>query len=280
MLLIAGVLLAAYASLTWIASSKFMHLRGFAPPRGRETPGLTEITATTDDGLTLRGSFVEPRDARGVLVLFHGIGCERYRSTLHDVARWGLVAVSFDFRGHGASDGDVTTFGWEERRDVAAIVAAVRERWPGRKVAAWGISLGGAALCYAADVARDLDGVVLESVYRDIDSAFEKRVKTYAPGWTLPFTMPAKWLVSARLGIDPKKLRPVDRIGSLRPERVLLTTGENDPWAGPDDLGALAGALPRCEIEVVPGAVHHDVWAAGGDAYAARIRAFVESRVR
>ena len=165
----AAAVLAAYAVVVWIASSMFMHVRGSKPRKEPPTPGLTEIAAVTQDGLTLRGSFLEPADARGVVVLFHGIGCERYRATLPKIAAWGFVGVSFDFRCHGTSDGDVTTFGWNERLDVAAIVSAVRSRWPGLKIALWGISLGGAALCYAAEIARDADAVVLESVYRDID---------------------------------------------------------------------------------------------------------------
>ena len=265
-----------YSALVWIASSKFIRVRGRYVRGGESTTPLTEITVVTDDGLTLRGSCLEPPNPRGVLVLFHGIGGERYRGFLSQVTTWGLVGVSFDFRAHGASDGDVTTFGWEERRDVAAVIGVVRSRWPGMKIAAWGISLGGAALCYAAEVTRDLDAVILESVYCDIDSAFEKRVTSHAPAWTVPFALPAKWLVAMRLGIDPSALRPVDFMSRLRPERVLVTTGEKDPWAGPDDVGSLTSRLPGCTSDIVPGALHHDVWAVGGPAYAARVRAFVD----
>ena len=37
-------------------------------------------------------------------------------------------------------------------------------------------------------------------------------------------------------------------------------------------------AVPATDI--VPGALHHDVWVVGGDAYAARVRAFIEKNVR
>jgi pimeloyl-ACP methyl ester carboxylesterase len=279
-LMLLGLAAVLYAVVVWIASSRFIHVRDTGPLPDRQTPGLTEITATTSDGLTLRGSFLEPPDARGILVLFHGIRSERYRGTLPRVASWGLIGVSFDFRCHGASDGDVTTFGWEERRDVAAIVDCVRARWPGRKIAAWGISLGGAALCYAPEIVRDLDAVVLESVYADIDSAFERRVCTWAPRWTMPLAIPVKWVVGARLGLDPSTLRPVDFIARLDPNRVLVTTGERDPWAGPPDLEALGASLPGCSRHVVPGARHHDVWMVGGTAYADFVRAFIESRLR
>jgi uncharacterized protein len=272
---------AVYAILTWMASSRFIRVRGFLPRGDEGTPGLLAIEARTEDGLLLRGSFLEPaREPRGVVILFHGIGNERFRGALNQVAGWGFLALSFDFRGHGSSDGDVCTFGWDERKDVLAIVGAARARWPGRKIGAWGVSLGGAALCYAAEVTRGLDAVVLESVYRDIDSAFEKRVTTVAPAWAVPFAVPTKWLVAKRLGIEPELLRPVERVGALRAERVLITTGEKDVWAGPDDLAALAAALPGCTTEIVPAARHHDLWVVGGEAYATRVRAFFEARLR
>jgi pimeloyl-ACP methyl ester carboxylesterase len=277
-ILAAGVLI--YAALVWIASSRFIHVRHLLPKRDAGVAGLSEITARTDDGLVLRGSFAEPPDAKGVVVVFHGVGATRARGALPVLASWGLIGVSFDFRGHGESDGDVTTFGWEERRDVAAALAAVRERWPGRKVAAWGISLGGAALCYAAEEVRDLDAVVLESVYRDIDSAFERRVTTTTTAWLVPLALPAKWLVSARLGIEPERLRPCELTCRLRPERTLIVTGDKDVWAGPGDLDALAAPLQGCATHLVAGAGHSDVWQVGGAAYLDRIRAFVTARMQ
>lgn len=276
----ASVLL-LYCAVVWIGSSMFLHVRHLKkPPADRTTPGLVEITATTDDGLALCGSYCAPADPRGVVAVFHGIGCERYRSLLPGLASWGFVGVSFDFRCHGASAGDVTTYGWEERRDVAAVLAEIRSRWPGKKVAVWGISLGGAALCYAADVVRDCDAIVLESTYRDIDSAFEKRVRTFAPGWVVPFALPVKWLVGARLGVSPGDLRPVAFIPRLHADRTLLTTGDRDVWAGPDDLSALEAALPGCSTHLVPGGQHHDLWAAGGATYMERVRGFLETRLR
>jgi uncharacterized protein len=272
---------ALYAAVVWVGSSLFLHVRHLKrPPTDRGTSGLAEIVAKTDDGLTLRGSYCEPADPRGVVAVFHGIGCERYRSVLPAIAAWGYVGVSFDFRCHGASEGDVTTYGWEERRDVAAVLDAIRERWPDEKIAVWGVSLGGAALCYAADSVRDLDAIVLESTYRDIDSAFEKRVLTFAPGWVVPFALPIKWLVGARLGVRPEDLRPAALVTRLRPERTLITTGDRDVWAGPDDLGALASALPGCATHVVPGGQHHDLWTAGGQGYFDVVKRFLDARLR
>jgi uncharacterized protein len=278
---IAGLALVVYAAVVWIGSSLFLHVRHLkAPPADRGTPGLIEITAKTNDGLELCGSYCEPAaDPKGVVAVFHGIGCERYRSILPGIVQWGYVGVSFDFRCHGASQGTVTTYGWEERRDVGAVVAAIRSRWPGKKIAVWGISLGGAALCYDADEVRELDAVVLESTYRDIDSAFEKRVLTFAPAWSVPLALPIKWLVGLRLGVSPDQMRPVDFVARLRPERTLITTGDKDVWAGPDDLGALAAALPGCTTFVVPGGQHHDLWAAGGARYFEAVRRFLESRM-
>jgi hypothetical protein len=92
--------------------------------------------------------------------------------------------------------------------------------------------------------------------------------------------MPVKWLVTARLGLDPDRLRPVACLERLRSERTLVITGDRDVWAGPDDLSALAAGLPGCSTHLVPGAQHHDVWVVGGDAYVNHVRAFLEARLR
>ena len=169
----------------------------------------------------------------------------------------------------------------ERALDVAAIMGAVRSRWPGLKIALWGVSLGGAALCYAAEITREADAVVLESVYRDIDSAFERRVASYAPlEWAVPVAIPAKWLASARLGIDPAQSRPSVYTAFLRADRTLFVTGGSDPWAEPDDMRALAAPLEGCRTYVVPGAGHHDVWPVGGESYLGSVKGFIEERLR
>jgi uncharacterized protein len=250
------------------------------PKESSPDPAMRTLEARTDDGLTLRGTAFVPAAPRGVIVVLHGVGGSRLSGMAHKVVSWGYVGVSFDFRGHGASDGSTTSFGYEERRDVAAILGVVRAAWPGLPVGAWGQSLGGAALAFGAETTRDLRAVLLESVYSTLASSFERRFDTYAPSWLLPLAKPTWWFADTFGGLDAETVQPPKFVGKLQPDRTLLATGEKDPWATTGDLKLLSAALPGAATHVVPGAEHHNVWRVGGDAYFAVVRAFFDARLK
>lgn len=68
-------------------------------------------------------------------------------------ARYGAVAVRFNFRGVGASAGSYAD-GVGERADARAVIAWSREQWPGLPLYVAGFSFGAAvALAVAADAA-------------------------------------------------------------------------------------------------------------------------------
>src|SRR5262249_6849500 len=138
----------------------------------------------------------------------------------------GYRCVAFDHRAHGESDGRRTSFGYYESRDVAAVVQLARERWPDRPRAALGISMGAAALCYAAERVRSLNAVILESLYRDIGTAFSNRIASAQyPPWYQRLARGVIWVTERRLGLRQTQLAPVECVGDLAPAPVLLLTG-------------------------------------------------------
>ncbi|MGO4843869.1 hypothetical protein AB4144_67475, partial [Rhizobiaceae sp. 2RAB30] len=70
----------------------------------------------------------------------------------------------FDLSGHGESAGDRRGFGYTEGDDAGRILAYARQRFPDRRIAAVGQSLGAAAFVFAAPAAR-ADAYVLEQLY-------------------------------------------------------------------------------------------------------------------
>lgn len=283
---------ALWAVAIWLAGNALaawllLHPRRVAPFLKFKDVAAVETAATvrdetfqTSDGLTLRGISIVPEKPRGVVLLFHGYGGTRLAGMARQVASWGYVAVAADFRAHGESDGSATTIGWDEKLDVAAVAAHARAAWPKLKVAGWGLSMGGAAMVYGADVARTFDAVVLEAVYADIDSAYWRRVDTALPKWLSPLAAPARFLTMRCGGLDADAMRPDLAIKGLVADRTLIVTGEKDPWATPDDLRKLSEGLPGAATYVVPGAQHHDIWQVGGDPYLARVRAFLDARLK
>src|SRR5205807_827090 len=118
------------------------------------------------------------------------------------LAEAGYRCVAFDHRAHGESDGKRTSFGYHERRDVAAVLALVRASWPAQPRAVLGLSMGAAALCYAAEHVRGFNAVILESLYHDIASAFANRINSTYPASFRRLTRGVLWVTGKRLGLQ------------------------------------------------------------------------------
>jgi pimeloyl-ACP methyl ester carboxylesterase len=227
----------------------------------------------------LAGWVVTPRVPRGTVALFHGIRQNRTQTLGRTafLALAGYRCVAFDHRAHGESMGKRTSFGFLEGRDVIAVLDLVRRLWPGQPRAALGISMGGAAICYAAGELRGLSAVVLESVYPDIASAFSSRIGGLFPAWFRQLSHSVIWVTERRLGLRLEQLAPVQHVAKLVPAPVLFITGSNDVHASPDDMLRLRTAYPGPgECWAVPEAGHRDVFAGGGTAYQERVLEFLQ----
>lgn len=270
-----GYVATAYSVSRWMTKA--------TPGRPRRTPsdqGLPweHLSCRTVDGQRLAGWVVTPPTPRATVVLFHGIRNNR-EQTLDRTAflsAAGYRCVAFDHRAHGESTGRRTSFGYHESRDVQAVLDLVRQCWPNQPCAALGISMGAAALCYAAEHTRQLSAVILESVYHDIATAFRSRIGTRYPAWFHRFSHGVIWVTERRLGLRLHQLAPVGYVGQLAPAPVLLLTGTDDPHAPPEDAQRL---YDRCEgpreLWLVPRASHRDVFEVGGLVYQERILAFL-----
>jgi alpha-beta hydrolase superfamily lysophospholipase len=274
-----GYLATAYTVSRWLTRS--------SRSRPRPTPdalGLAwePLECRTGDGLWLRGWAVTPAAPRATVALFHGLRQNRAQA----LDRMGLLAgagyrcVAFDHRAHGESSGRRTTFGFREARDVAAVLDLVRRRWPAQPRAALGISMGAAALCFAAEQVRELDAVILESLYHDLAGTFASRIGSRFPSWFGRFRRGVVWVTERRLRLRLRQIAPVDYVGELAPAPVLLLTGADDPHAPPHDAERL---YERCrgprELALVPGADHFNLVEAGGALYRNLILGFLDRRL-
>jgi len=137
-------------------------------------------TLTTADGLQLHVREWPASNARGTVLIVHGLGehIGRYAHVAAQLNSWGWSAVGYDHRGHGGSEGargalhrsdDLLT-------DLALMIDSVRAKSPGPLVLL-GHSLGGlvaarfvagAAAPDAAAWGRPVDALVLSSPALDV----------------------------------------------------------------------------------------------------------------
>ncbi len=270
-----GYLATAYTVSRWLTRR--------SRSRPHPTPSVcgldwAPLECRTDDRLQLRGWLVTPPEPRATVALFHGLRANRVQalSRMALLVGAGYRCVAFDHRAHGESAGRRTSFGHHEARDVRAVLALVRERWPVQPVAALGISMGAAALCFAASQARTLDAVVLESLYHDVESTFRNRIGSKYPSWFRRFARGVIWVTEKRLGARLRQFTPADHIAGLAPAPVLLVTGTEDPHAPPRDAERL---FARCreprELALIPGAGHTNLFEVGAEQYREMLLSFL-----
>jgi alpha-beta hydrolase superfamily lysophospholipase len=193
------------------------------------------------------------------------------------LAAAGYRCVAFDHRAHGLSAGRCSSFGYYESRDVDAVLDFVAARWPNEFRAALGISMGAAALCFAAERACGFDACVLESLYYDVASAFDNRIGTQFPAWFRRFSRGVIWATERRLGLKLSQVTPADYIANLSSTPVLLVTGTADVHASPEDAERLRRRCtgPR-ELVEIEGADHTNVCTKNAAAYHKAVLEFLD----
>jgi pimeloyl-ACP methyl ester carboxylesterase len=187
--------------------------------------------------------------------------------------------VAIDHRGHGDSGGRDSSFGWHERHDVTAVSDHIRDTWPGEFRAAVGVSMGAAAVCFAAADGTNWHAVVLESVYDEVLATFRRRVTVgYHPAWFGGLIERAGWVTEWRLGVKFARMRPAEYVRELDGTPVLFVSGEDDPTVPPDRAREIARqhAGPG-SLWLVPGAGHRDVFEKAGADYGRRVVDFLVS---
>ena len=261
-LLLAGGLCASVLAVGLRLSSPVPAAVG-PPPAG--LPGAEAVQIPSASGSLLQGWWIAGSQGEGAVVLLHGVWSNRLslvrRARL--LREHGFAVLLFDLQAHGESRGGRITFGRLEALDAAAAVGFVRERRPGERVGAIGVSLGGAAaLLGPAPLA--VDALVLESVYPDIDAALANRLRRnlgplLGPALT-PLLAPLfTLLLPPVLGVRPDELRPIDRIGAAAAPLLIASGAVDDstPIGEARNLFERAPAPKR--FWPVPGAAHVDL---------------------
>lgn len=247
----------AFVALLYLAQRRLMYF----PDATRQSPaaGLAaeEFLLDTSDGEKLVAWHVPPHGERPVVLYLHGNGgslgyrIARFRALTQDGT--GLVAV--DYRGFGGSSGQPSEAGLHI--DAEAAYGFAVARYPARRIAAWGESLGtGVAVALAA--AHPVGWLVLEAPF---SSAVDVAASHY------PFA-PVRWLMKDQYRSDL-------RIGQVAAP-LLILHGARDtvvPIVFGEKLFALAHEPKR--FVRFPDGEHEDLDRWGAQA---AFKAFVDGR--
>ena len=251
----------------------------------RENAGLTpasfdlkfeEVSFNAPDGVPLSAWWVPAADARGTVVLVHGLNRSRIEMVKKTpfLNRKGWNALLFDLRHHGQSGGTVSSFGHFEKQDVHAATELARKRSPGA-VVLWGVSLGGASATLAAAEDPEVAALVCDSSYRSLRDTVDHHL-TLARTWRWWMRVVPRWPVGAEVlywigrrggfDVDAVDIRAAAARLGERPALFVCNSGDRRmPVEIAFDLKAAAGDHAR--VLVVPGNSHGGAWRDGTAAY-------------
>jgi fermentation-respiration switch protein FrsA (DUF1100 family) len=193
-------------------------------------PTYEDIRLVTSDGLTLTAWYIPPRNG-AVVICVHGMGGNRTQF-LDEAAflqrkKYGVLLL--DLRNHGESEGDKTTLGLYETRDIAAAVAFIRQReGADAAVAAFGHSMGAATVLLATAQIPEIEAVIAVSPFTSVEDNVSEGIRSLT-GLDPRFFAPLVLFFGQREAeVDISTVRPVDVIGSISPRPVLLIHGAKD----------------------------------------------------
>lgn len=147
-----------------------------------DTLGLLHetIQLKTADSMTLESWYAPNDSAKGTIIMFHGHGSSKSGiiAEARKLHHMGYNVMLTDFRAHGNSEGNTTSIGIAESKDVKAsydYIAAKGEK----KIIIWGISMGAAtALKAIADYGIKPTKLILEMPFGSLHNAVQGRMKT------------------------------------------------------------------------------------------------------
>ena len=287
----------ALGAVTWRWSTELIKSPEPDPPSSPDEYGLpfTEVLFPSSDGLGLHGWFIpaegvatfslEDYDwatgSRGTIVLGHG----RFGSKDSDLANvpWlreaGYNCFLFDFRGHGRSDGNCTSFGYHERKDLLGALDFLESKNIPR-VGVLGFSLGGVVGIGTAAENEGIVAVVADGAFAELRGTLARGAEErHLPSWMVRRLGPSiLWLAGRRVGGNLEESDPLRWVDRISPRALLIIHGEEDAYIPVEDVRRLydRAGEPK-ELWIAPGAGHREVHEVYPDEYRERVLSFFDT---
>ena len=270
-----------FCVIIWFAGSVLSHSTnhkiGELPP---DIKGV-KVEFLSGSGSNIHGWFIEGNKGKGAIILRHGVRDSRL--SLLDRARFlsaaGYSILLFDFQAHGESKGEQITFGYLESRDAQAAVKFIHENLPEEKFGVIGISLGGAATLLA-EPQLEINAVVLERVYPDINHAIQNRLHHYLNFVGDAITPLFIMQLQPRLGLSTDQLRPITRIGNIKAPKLIIAGSEDKHTLLSESQQMYKSAQEPKELWIVNGAQHQDIYRFAKQDYELHILKFFETNLK
>lgn len=242
------------------------------PPREYEELSLVS------EGLRLRAWMSKGDPEQPAFVIVHGLGdsLESYLDHARPIRQRASTVLLVDLRGHGGSQGSLTTLGGRERADVTTAMDELRKRDLARSgIVLMGHSMGSVAVLLAAADVKDVRGVIVEAPYDTYRNTVAHHAKLLygLPSW-VPIIPLAIGVTEWRAGFRADDVDAVAAARRIHAPLFAIVDG-NDPRMTEEIVRRVYDAHPGPKrLWVAPGVDH--VGAILAPEYGSRIRGFLD----
>jgi pimeloyl-ACP methyl ester carboxylesterase len=241
------------------------------------------VAFPSSDGVLLRGWYVPAAGgARGTIIYCHGLN--RTRIEMLPMAAFGhqlgYDGLLFDLRHQGASGGELTTLGYQERWDViAAVWYALYQQHATRPVILWGVSMGAAAALMAAAQSPEVAAVISDSSFSSLRATVEHHWRLFFRLPSFPIADEIVYWIAWRGGFRVSDFNLVEAVTAIGNRPILFVALHDDRRMPPSIARTLYShaVSPQKALIVLPGQRHGEGFNLDTEQYEAAVRQFLSS---
>lgn len=244
-----------------------------------------ELYLQSSNGYPIRGTFYQPLQTTNTVIICHGVTENKINSMkyIRMYEKLGFNTVVYDHRRHGESGGKTTSYGHYEKRDLRAVVEAVREIIGDHAVLGiHGESMGAATtLLYAGTVHDDADFYISDCSFSDFSLMIRKVIKdTISINLSLAVHL-SNLMIKMRDGYSFKEVRPIDAVKKIE-KPVLFIHSEPDEFIPCEMSKALYAAKTNgvSELVLFEKGAHAQSFNEAPELYAQTVESFINKNVR
>ncbi len=262
-------------------------------------PTAAPFEVTTEDGLTIRGSWLpaQTETPLGVILFCHELNGDRWNALpfAQCLRVAGFDVVTFDFRNQGQSDRKTgyNPLPWVSRfecQDVEAVLAAIEARAPKLPLGVLGVSRGANVAVWLASQSARVAALVTDGAYPLLGTltySMRRWMRIYT-GYSFFFQVFPNWVIDwhlARVAHYVERQRGVSYIFPERAARrtqqpVLMIHGQRDAFIPAEVAQAMSRRFARLDrLWLVPGAKHNQSILTVKESYEQTLVAFFQKHV-
>lgn len=231
----------------------------------------------------LNGWFFDFPESRKVIVMAHDYGLNRLQfgedtvGLIKGLQAGGYDVFLFDFGNSGNSQGNTTTFGYLETRDLMGAIRYLKAgEGPVDKLALMGFGTGAAASICAAGGNSTVDAVIADSPYSSLKEYWHSSLHNYTGLPPLPFNYTISLANEKLFGIVRTSVSPKKALSSISGMPLMLIHSTEDPVISVKNSRELASIHPKTELWEVNGTKHAQAYIENPEEYIKRVLNFLD----